>query len=70
MSSTEDLSHLTSLTFVQGRPPEEQNKFLQQFIQPHIQSFNFMADEGLKIAAQVNTLAGHSSKPVQAGSNK
>ena len=53
MSSTTDMAHLTSLTFVQGRPPEEQNKFLQQFIQPHIQSFNFMVDEGLKLAAQV-----------------
>jgi len=50
-----DIKHLSSPEFANGKPPKEQNKYLQEFIQPHIESFNYVIDEGLKRAVQLIT---------------
>ncbi|KAL9968326.1 hypothetical protein ACROYT_G026687 [Oculina patagonica] len=49
-SALPNLKNLTAWNF--GKLPEQQNKLLQDLVGPHIQSFNFMLEEGLSLAAQ------------------
>ncbi|XP_047136153.1 uncharacterized protein LOC100212263 isoform X1 [Hydra vulgaris] len=53
MACTSDLKHLTSQEFVAGKPLDNQNKALQEFIQPHIESFNYILENGLNEAVKV-----------------
>ncbi|XP_047136154.1 DNA-directed RNA polymerase I subunit RPA2 isoform X2 [Hydra vulgaris] len=53
MACTSDLKHLTSQEFVAGKPLDNQNKALQEFIQPHIESFNYILENGLNEAVKL-----------------
>ncbi|XP_020616318.1 DNA-directed RNA polymerase I subunit RPA2-like [Orbicella faveolata] len=49
-SALPNLKNLTACKF--GKLRNKQSKVLQDLVSPHIQSFNFMLEEGLSLAVQ------------------